>query len=197
MYISATQSDETASRVMQQMRQTAGRMSGEGPIHLGYRLGHLRGDPRIFRSIVYNKSAVVLHMLRRLVGDDAFFAGLRRVYTEHRFNLIDTDDVRRAFQQDTSLPLDGFFARWIRGVAQPRLRFSWSQISNDTIAVRVVQAGDVFDVPHDVVVHQVDGGSTRITLRIGRADETFVLPGTGPVRRVEFDDPLTIATVLR
>jgi hypothetical protein len=197
LYVASVDGEPAGRRMMARMRDTGGATPAEGPIHLGSRLGHLRNDRRIFRSIVYNKSAVVLHMLRRLVGDDAFFAGLRRVYTEHRFNLIDTDDVRRAFQQDTPLPLDRFFARWIRGAAQPRLRFSWSQISSDTIAVRVVQAGDVFDVPHDVVVHQVDGGSTRITLRIGRADETFVLPGTGPVRRVEFDDPLTIATVLR
>ncbi len=34
---------------------------------------------------IYNKGAVVLHMLRRLVGDDAFFHGLRRFYVESRF----------------------------------------------------------------------------------------------------------------
>ena len=36
---------------------------------------HIRGEDRIFRALVYNKGAMVLHMLRRLVGDDAFFAG--------------------------------------------------------------------------------------------------------------------------
>ena len=47
----------------------------QGPIDLGYRLGHIQGDGRVFRAIVYNKSAVVLHMLRRLMGDEAFFRG--------------------------------------------------------------------------------------------------------------------------
>ena len=46
-----------------------------GPMHLGYRLGHIKGDLRVYRAIVYNKGAAVLHMLRRLLGDEAFFAG--------------------------------------------------------------------------------------------------------------------------
>ena len=56
--------------------------SGQGPITLGYRLGHIKGDSRVFRAVVYNKGAMVLHMLRRLIGDDAFFDGLRRFYRD-------------------------------------------------------------------------------------------------------------------
>ena len=60
-------------------------MSPQGPIYLGYRLGHIRAERPVFRSLVYNKSAIVLHMLRRLVGDDTFFFGVRRFYSEWRF----------------------------------------------------------------------------------------------------------------
>ena len=52
--------------------------SAQGPVYLGYRLGHIKGDGRVFRALVYNKGAMVLHMLRRLVGDEVFFGGLRR-----------------------------------------------------------------------------------------------------------------------
>jgi hypothetical protein len=197
MYVASVDGDEAGHRMMAQMRDTGGSTPAEGPIHLGARLGHLRSDRRIFRSIVYNKSAVVLHMLRRLIGDDAFFDGLRRVYGTHRFTLIDVDDVRDAFQMETPLPLDRFFTRWVREAGQPRLRFSWSQTSAQAIAVRVEQRGAIFDVPHDVVVQHADGAATRVTLRISREDETFTLPVRGPVRRVAFDDPLTIATIVR
>ena len=47
--------------------------SDQGPVYLGYRLGHIKNDGRILRAVVYNKGAMVLHMLRRLVGDDVFF----------------------------------------------------------------------------------------------------------------------------
>ena len=46
----------------------------KGPVYLGYRLGHIKGESRVFRALVYNKGAAVLHMLRRLIGDEAFFA---------------------------------------------------------------------------------------------------------------------------
>ena len=46
-----------------------------GPMYLGYRLGHIKSRPRVFRALVYNKGAAVLHMLRRLVGDETFFSG--------------------------------------------------------------------------------------------------------------------------
>ena len=62
--------------------------SDQGPVYLGYRLGHIRGESRVFRALVYNKSAAVLHMLRRLVGDEAFFRGLRRFYRESRFRKV-------------------------------------------------------------------------------------------------------------
>lgn len=196
LYVTSVDGTEAGQRIMARMRATAVE-TPEGPIDLGSRLGHLRNDRRIFRSIVYNKSAVVLHMLQRLIGDDAFFAGLRRVHRAHRFTLIDTDDIREAFQAETPLPLDRFFTRWVREADLPQLRFSWSQTSTDAIAVRVEQRGDVFDVPYDIVTRQADGSSTRVPLRITRADETFTVPVRGPVRRVEFDDRLTPAAIVR
>lgn len=197
MYVASVDGAGAGHRMMARMRDTVVDAPLEGPIHLGSRLGHLRNDRRIFRRIVYNKSAVVLHMLRRLIGDDAFFAGLRRAYESHRFTLIDVDDVREAFQADTPLRLERFFTRWVHESDQPRLRLSWSQASTGSIAVRVEQPGDVFDVPHDIVVQHDDGPSTRVTLKITRDDETFTIPVRGSVRRVELADPLTIASVLR
>ena len=48
----------------------------------------------MFRALVYNKGAAVLHMLRRLMGDEAFFRGLRRYYAENRFKKAGTDDLQ-------------------------------------------------------------------------------------------------------
>ena len=87
-----------------------------GPISLGYRLGHIQGDSRIFRAIVYNKSAVVLHMLRRLVGDEAFFRGVRRFYFGSRFGKAGTEDVRAAFEKESGRDSRGVLRRLDRRV---------------------------------------------------------------------------------
>ena len=71
---------------MRQMRRWAMNESDQGPVYLGYRVGHIKSDGRAFRAIIYNKGAMVLHMLRRLVGDEAFFSGLRRFYADSRFS---------------------------------------------------------------------------------------------------------------
>ena len=84
-----------------QMRASAIERRRRGPIYLGYRLGQIQNDARVFRAIVYNKSAVVLHMLRRLIGDEAFYAGLRRFYTTGDSRRPGTDDFRAAFEAET------------------------------------------------------------------------------------------------
>ena len=40
-------------------------------------------------------------MLRRLVGDDAFFGGVRRFYDDNRFQKAGTDGLRLAFEAET------------------------------------------------------------------------------------------------
>ena len=88
------------ANLLRQMRHTAIAASAQGPIYLGYRLGHIQGDDRVFRALVYNKAAMVLHMLRRLVGDDAFFRGSPRASTRPwKFKKAGTDDFRRAMEQ--------------------------------------------------------------------------------------------------
>jgi len=56
-----------------------------------------RGDRGVvkFRALVYNKGAGVLHMLRRMMGDEAFFNGLRHFYAEQKFQKAGSDDLRR------------------------------------------------------------------------------------------------------
>ena len=75
LYAERTRSREDFEDILRQLRRTAAANTRNGPVWLGYRLGHLQGDGRIFRALVYNKGALVLHMLRRLLGDDAFFRG--------------------------------------------------------------------------------------------------------------------------
>ena len=54
------------ANVMRQMRRWGISESDQGAVYLGYRVGHVKNEGRAFRAVIYNKSAVVLHMLRRL-----------------------------------------------------------------------------------------------------------------------------------
>jgi hypothetical protein len=119
--------------MMDRMSGWAMRHDATGPIHLGQRLGHLKQEPRYFRSVVYDKGAWVLHMLRNLLGDRAFFAGARSFLTDHRYRKADTEDLREALESASGMELGPYFRRWIYETGLPSLR--WTSTS------RTVPAG--------------------------------------------------------
>jgi aminopeptidase N len=168
------------------MRKSAEDLSSQGPIYLGYRLGHLQSDGRIFRAIVYNKAAVVLHMLRRLVGDDVFFASLRDFYSSRRFRKAGTDDLREVFEARSGRSLERFFERWIHNAELPELRISSSLDSAGRVAkVRVQQLGEVFDIPIPVLVQYQDGKSEEIQVIAADADREYEIELKSPARRID------------
>jgi hypothetical protein len=193
MFIESTRPDLTRS-LLTQMLNSAMSFSDKGPIYLGYRLGHIEGRSAAFRAIAYNKSAVVLHMLRRLIGDEPFRNGLRRFYRDWRFKKAGTDDLRAAFEAEAHRPLGRFFDRWILGSTLPRVRVTTPPGGDPSFAtVRVEQVGDVFDFPLTVVVQYADGRTEERTLVVTEPARDHRIPLNGRIRRILTKDELTLA----
>jgi hypothetical protein len=110
--------------MMDRMARWAARYDSSGPIHLGQRLGHLGQDARVFRAVVYDKAAWVLHMLRGVVGDEAFFAGARAFLERFRYEKAGTEDFRAALEEASGRDLRPYFERWIYGSGLPVLLWS-------------------------------------------------------------------------
>ena len=192
MFAGRDRGSDLMHSIIQTMRAGSQPLLNQGPISLGYRIGHIQRDSRALRSIVYNKSAVVLHMLRRYIGDDAFFAGLRLFYSDWRFRKAGTDDLERAFQSVTTQPLEKFFNQWIRGFSLPRIRMTWRTEDDGTTAVvRIEQLREAFDFPLTVNVQFVDGTSRDRTLRVTGAAYEERFAGGPAVRRVTVKDELS------
>jgi len=171
--------------MLRQFRRWALAESDQGPVHLGYRLGHIKGDTRVFRALIYNKGAAVLHMLRRLVGDEAFFNGLRRFYYDKKFDKAGTDDLQKAFEAETGRSFERFFDRWIYGATLPRLRYA-SSVGEREVTVRFEQLGDVlFDVPVTVTITYSDGRVTDVVVPVTEKEVVQKIPVNAPVRSVQ------------
>jgi hypothetical protein len=184
LYARERRGDGVFRDIIRQFRRWSLDTSDQGPVYLGYRLGHIKGESRVFRALVYNKGAAVLHMLRRLVGDDHFFAGVRRYYAENRFKKAGTDDLRKAMEAESGRSLERFFERWIYDNSIPRVRFS-STVSGDEMTVRFEQAGEVFDLPVSVSITYADGTTAEhVVLAVDAVTEQR-LPLTGAVRSVD------------
>jgi aminopeptidase N len=65
------------------------------------------------RSLVYDKGAYVVHLLREELGDDAFWAGIAHYTQRHWGRSVTTRDFETAMEQASGRDLSPFFARWV------------------------------------------------------------------------------------
>jgi hypothetical protein len=187
LYAQKARGERTFVDMLRQFRRWALSESDQGPVHLGYRLGHLKSEPRVFRALVYNKGAAVLHMLRRLLGDEAFFGGLRRFYMDRRYQKAGTEDFERAMEVESGRTLDRFFERWIYGTEVPRVTYS-STIAEQSVTVRFEQRGNlIFDLPVTVTLVHTDGRSTDVMVPVTEKSVERRIPINSPVRQVQFN----------
>ncbi len=172
--------------MLRQLRRWGMEESKQGPVYLGYRLGHIRGESKVFRALVYNKGAAVLHMLRRLVGDDDFFRGIRRFYRTSRFKKAGTEDLRAAMEAESGQPLERFFEKWIYGSTLPRLKLA-SRVEDNDIVVTVEQVGEIFDVPVTVTVQYADRKPVDVVIPVTErvVEKRIPLGGVLPRHRVQ------------
>jgi hypothetical protein len=197
MYAQHLRGTDAFGLVMRQMRKWAMAESDQGPVYLGYRLGHIRGQSRVFRALVYDKGAAVLHMLRRLVGDDAFFKGLERFYRASRFKKVGTDDFRVAMENETGHSLARFFERWIYGFSLPKVKFSYRVEGNDVV-LHAEQMGEIFDVPLTVILQYAGDRRTEVVFALTERISEMRVALSGPLRGVDISkDDGTLAEITR
>jgi aminopeptidase N len=130
----------------------------------------------------------VLHMLRRLVGDQAFFGGLRRFYYSWRFQKAGTDDFRQAMEQASGVDLGRFFEQWVFGEGLPHVTFTSRVEDRDGSAeavLRFEQAGEVYDFPVTVTLDYLDNTSTNAVVKVTDRVVEVRIPVKGKLRRID------------
>ena len=111
--------------------------------------------PRLFSGrLTYNKAAMVLHMLRWICGDSAFFAGARNYLDdpELAFASARTSDLQQHLEASSGIDLDGFLADWFTGEGHPSYAMAWSQEEEGMVQATLHQAQshasvDFFELP--------------------------------------------------
>lgn len=104
----------------------------------------------------YPKGSSILHMLRRRLGDELFFRGIALYVDRHRLGEVETNDLRRAFEEVSGDSLERFFQQWCYRPGVPRLDIGidWDTSTSELI-VSVVQSQTIdgynpafaFDLP--------------------------------------------------
>ena len=114
--------------------------------------------------MIYNKAAMVLHMLRRLVGDEAFFRGIRGFYAEWRFSKAGTDDFRAAMKRASGQDLPRSSTRGSSGTVIPRLQVRHTVAGRHCRRDHSSNAARSIPVPVSITLAYTNGATEHLTI---------------------------------
>jgi len=158
-----------------------------GPIWLGYRVFATRDDDvDDYQTIIYQKGAWVVHMLRILtldlktMGDDRFTAIMRDFYRKYEGRRASTEDFRAVVEKHTGADMGWFFDQFVYGAAIPTYRVAHrAERTADgqwKVRLRVRQEG----VPESFLMY------VPVTVEMGKKQVArFRVKVTGAVSEIE------------
>jgi len=130
------------------------------------------------KAVGYDKSAMVFHMLRKTVGEEAFWDALRGLYQQYLFKRASWQDLQDVFERQAGRSLEPFFRQWITRPGAPHLRMEAVRTAADANGFRtigrLVQKRPYYEVALDLVL-ETDGDAVHQTVRLTEAATDFVL----------------------
>ena len=136
----------------------------------------------LFDAHSYPKGAVVLHMLRFVLGDEVFFRTLKHFLHEYAFEPVDTHDFMKSVKSVSGKDMEWFFKQWVFSPGHPEFDIScaWDAEAKQVI-LRVRQVQDtslgipIYKTPVQVGLVTAQEKTTH-TIWIEDADEEFKFP---------------------
>jgi aminopeptidase N len=129
-------------------------------------------------NLSYQKASWVPHMLRHLMGDAAFFAGLQQYRAERGFGSATTEQFQAVMEAASGKDLDAFFQQWIYGEYYPRYDFAWTSEPAGAgwrVRLRIEQSQTntgLFTMPLDVRI-ETEAGALTFVVQNDRAEQWY------------------------
>jgi aminopeptidase N len=147
-------------------------------------------DPsKKLNALNYEKGAWVLHMLRRIVGDQIFFSGVRRYYALFAGKTVLSEDFERTMEAASGMSLDTFFRQWLNDAGWPQYRVVWhwnAQRGELELSIRQEQKSGLYDMPLEIAVHFGNRVQSQ-KVRISEEVRILRIPLTAKPDRLEID----------
>lgn len=165
-------------RFVAALENSRDRVFGYEEAHPGETIVHDNLDDmsKVTSTNTYQKGAWVLHMLRGMIGDETFWAGIRDYYATYRDANATTDDFRRVMEEASGEELEWFFDQWLSRAGFPEIEARWSYDSDEgQIDIRVDQvqeSAEPYRLPVTLAATSTDGERTVVRLWVeGRGNE--------------------------
>lgn len=111
-----------------------------------YRYNH---PDDLFDAHSYSKGGLILHMLRKELGDDIFFKSLSIYLKKFKYQTVELSDLRKVFEKVSGRDLYLFFDQWFEKPGHPVLNIKYSEEEKNNLLIdfNQLQTEDEFRFP--------------------------------------------------
>jgi aminopeptidase N len=153
MYVQQAASEAAFEDLMGEIEVGALTHENEAPIA---QASHLHEFTPEYQSIVFQKGAMVFHMLRWVLGDEAFLKTLQAVVHQYSWKSISTEEFQRLAEKTSKQELTYFFAQWVTSTGVPQFKRTWAVYKipkGYQVVGKVQQDLDLFRMPVEIRVY--------------------------------------------
>jgi hypothetical protein len=129
------------------------------------------------RGLVYNKGAAVFDMLAQKIGQENFWAAMRRFTEEFMGRYATWDDIRRICEETSGIPLETFFHQWVRRGGAPTIMIERAayNTADQMLTIAMSQGAEAFDLEIPIRINHGDG-TKDITVWLRESSDEVTVP---------------------
>ena len=144
-----------------------------------------------FQSVSSDKGAMILHMLRFVLGDSKFNTAMRTFAQQYSMKPVTVDDFREVCEKIQGDKLTWFFSQWVDSTSAPEFKnkytvFRMGNGKGFRIVGEISQDLDLFHMPVEVKV-DTDGKTENKTIDVVGTNSPYALETFGKPRRITID----------
>ncbi len=139
-------------------------------------------ETRIDNAVGYQKTALVFHMLRQKLGDDAFFKGVRQIIQEGTGHYVEWEDLKRVFSHVAKQDLTEFFKQWIEQPGAPSITIHDLSVRPDPlrsdqsmVSGTISQKDGIYTVALPIQVNLQEASTISATVNLEHATQPFTV----------------------
>jgi len=144
-----------------------------------------------FQSLVTDKGAMILHMLRWVIGDQKYDQTMRTFASKYAGKSASLDDFRALAEQNYGQQLTWFFSQWLDSTGAPEFKTKYTiyRLGNGKgfrVVGQIAQDLDLFRMPVDLKI-DTDGKTENKRIEVVGTNSAFNVETFGKPRRIVVD----------
>jgi hypothetical protein len=142
-----------------------------------------------FQALVTDKGGMIFHMLRWVIGDQAYNSTMKQLMAQHAFKPVTISDLQDLAEKNFGDKLTSFFTQWVNGTGAPEFKMKYTVYrvkKGFRVVGEVTQDLDLFRMPLELKV-DTDGQSEMKRIDVVGTESPFSVETFGKPRKLTLD----------